>query len=298
MFHDVTDLLIACYCFLADSMEKLFSSRSLRRSGPSPALTDAEVLTIAVVAELLGHHTDKAIWLFARSSWRTFFPRLGSRSAFVRQLAGLWSAVQSIQTLLVRWLQLKQECFHIVDGFPIRICRLARGGRCRLFRGDATFGYCAAQKESFYGFKGHVVITEDGWIVGTTVAAANVDEREAALDCVEGLFGWLIGDKGYIGQDFYAMLGREGLVMRTPLRKKMVDPDDDWKEERFGARRRRVETVIEQLVDGFGLSKINARDLWHLTARVGRKVLAHTLGNLLCWKAEMLPTQHEKLIVG
>jgi len=292
---DVTDVLIACYCLIDDSLKRLFNTQSLRKAGPAPALTDAEVITIAVVAELQGQHTDKAIWSYASSAWKIWFPRLGSRSAFVRQLAGLWSVVQSIQTLLVRWLQLKQECFHVVDGFPIRVCRLARAARCRLFAGDAAKGYCAAQKEYFYGFKGHVVTTEDGWIVGMAVAAANVDERDAALDTVDGLFGWLIGDKGYISQEFWATLGRMGLLVRTPLRKNMVDPEDDWKEEKFGERRRIVETVIEQFVEGLGLKTMKARDLWHLTARVGRKVLAHTLANLLCWKAELRPTQHAKL---
>jgi hypothetical protein len=204
--------------------------------------------------------------------------------------------VQSIQRLLVRWLQLKQECFHVVDGVPIRICRLARAAQCRLFSGEAAKGYYAAQKEYFYGFKGHVVTTEDGWIVDLTITAANVDEREAALDAVEGLFGWLIGDKGYISQELWATLGRMGLFVRTPLRKNMVDPENDWKEEKFGKRRRIVETVIDQVVKKLGLAAINARDLWHLTARVGRKLLAHTLANLFCWRAELRPTQHAKLL--
>jgi hypothetical protein len=72
-----------------DSLKKLLGRRPVRRAGPAPALTDAEVLTIAVVAELLGYHQDKAIWTYATTAWRSWFPKLGSRSSFVRQLAGL-----------------------------------------------------------------------------------------------------------------------------------------------------------------------------------------------------------------
>lgn len=41
--------------------------------------------------------------------------------------------------------------------------------------------------------------------------------------------------------------------------------------------RRLIETVIGQLVERFHIEKIRARDLWHLTSRINRKILAHTL---------------------
>ena len=41
--------------------------------------------------------------------------------------------------------------------------------------------------------------------------------------------------------------------------------------------RRLIETVIEQLVERFHLARVKARDLWHLTSRLNRKLLAHTV---------------------
>jgi len=41
--------------------------------------------------------------------------------------------------------------------------------------------------------------------------------------------------------------------------------------------RRTVETMIGQLVDRFNIQSIKAKDLWHLSAKVGRKILAHTM---------------------
>lgn len=41
--------------------------------------------------------------------------------------------------------------------------------------------------------------------------------------------------------------------------------------------RRLVETIIGQLVERFHLAKIKARDLWHLTSRINRKLLSHTV---------------------
>ncbi len=42
--------------------------------------------------------------------------------------------------------------------------------------------------------------------------------------------------------------------------------------------RRLVETVIGQLAEQFNIEKVRARDCWHLTDRVVRKILAHTVG--------------------
>jgi hypothetical protein len=43
-------------------------------------------------------------------------------------------------------------------------------------------------------------------------------------------------------------------------------------------KRRRIETVIAQLVERFRAKRTWARDSWHLRSRWLRKVLAHTLG--------------------
>jgi hypothetical protein len=44
--------------------------------------------------------------------------------------------------------------------------------------------------------------------------------------------------------------------------------------------RRLIESVNAQLSERFHFERIRARDLWHLTSRVNRKILAHTL---CCW---------------
>ena len=41
--------------------------------------------------------------------------------------------------------------------------------------------------------------------------------------------------------------------------------------------RRLIETVIGQLVGRFHLEKVCARDIWHLSTRLNRKPLAHTV---------------------
>jgi hypothetical protein len=52
-------------------------------------------------------------------------------------------------------------------------------------------------------------------------------------------------------------------------------------EKLFMKTRRLTETVIGQLSDRFHIEKVLARDRWHLTNRIVRKLLAHTVGVFL-----------------
>ena len=62
--------------------------------------------------------------------------------------------------------------------------------------------------------------------------------------------------------------------------------------------RRLVETVIGQLTEQFHIEKVRARDLWHLTNRVTRKILSHTVGFLINKGLGNKPLQLEKLITA
>ena len=57
----------------------------------------------------------------------------------------------------------------------------------------------------------------------------------------------------------------------------MKDPRPKNAVQRLLKTRRRVETVIGQLVEFFGFADCKARDLWHLTAKLARKLLAYNL---------------------
>ena len=69
----------------------------------------------------------------------------------------------------------------------------------------------------------------------------------------------------------------EGVKVIAPVRENMADPLGPGLRGRLNARRRIVETVNAQLAGRLEMERIWARDRWHLTARVARKVLAHNL---------------------
>lgn len=70
---------------------------------------------------------------------------------------------------------------HLVDGFPMPVCQFARAKRSTCFKGEAQYGYCATKKQTYYGFRGQVVISFNGIITDFTIVPADVDERGALL---------------------------------------------------------------------------------------------------------------------
>ena len=274
---DREDFIITVFCIVSDWIGE--QKYKLRQRGPKPSLGDDEVLTMEIVGEFLGIDTDKGVHQYFKCHWNHLFPSIGHRSAFVRQAANLSQLKFNLQRNLARKLGAFDDDFHVVDGFPMPLCNFRRAGFSKLFRGEAAYGYCAAKNTTYYGFKGHLLITLNGVVTGLSLTAANADEREAALDFADDIRGTLLGDKGYIGKR--TEFEKHGIDLQTPLRANMEETRPRWSLRMMGKKRRIVETVIGQLAMRFNIEKIRARDMWHLGSRVARKILAHTMGILL-----------------
>ena len=274
------DFIIEVFCLVSDWMSKQLIS--LRARGPKPSLDDSEVLTMEIVGEFLGMDQDKQIHSYFKDHWIHFFPSIGERTAFVRQSANLWSVKQNFQKYLSQETGAREDTVHIVDGFPFPVCNFRRAYFSKLYRGEASYGHCAAKNQTYYGFKGHLLINMNGVICDFEMAPAHIDERDVALNFKDSICQNLLGDKGYIGKRNEFM--EFGINLQTPLRENMMDtrPKEDIRV--LNNVRRKVETVIGQLTDRLNIEKNRARDLWHLTSRIWRKLLTHTVAVTLSKK--------------
>jgi len=271
------DLIIMVFCLVDDTMKAL-NLPSLRQRGFPPRLSDSEVITMELVGEFLGQHQDKDIWRYFSRHWRPLFPKLPCRTTFTRQAAHLWAIKQRLQSVLARRLGAYDDDIHIADGFPLPVCVFRRAPSSPLFKGSAEYGYCASKGQTYFGFQGLISISFNGIISGVTLTPANVDERDALWDVVEHLKGLLLGDKGFIRPILKQDLANIGIELQTALRSNMKDSRPKSFVKRLMRKRRLVETVIGQLAEQFEIEKTKARDLWHLTNRITRKILSHTVG--------------------
>lgn len=290
----IIDFIITVFCLIDDEYKKI--TTPIRKGGFPPALSDSEVITMEIVGEFQGKETDKDIWNYFRNHWLELFPKMGCRTTFARQAANLHVVKQIIQQRLAINLGAFSDTLHLVDGFPMPVCKFARAHFNQIFKGQAAYGYCATKQETYYGFHGHLAINSMGVITASTFTAANVDERDVCPELMEKIQGLAIGDKGFIRPVLKEELSKQGLYLETPLRDNMEDDRPQRFLEWIVTVRRLVETVIGQLSERFHIERIRARDLWHQASRFWRKILAHTV----CIKINLYlgnePLQFEALI--
>jgi hypothetical protein len=193
----IEEFIISVFCLIDDTFNQLKLPK-LRSRGKQPELFDSEVITMETVGEFLGYDKDTEIWHYFRVHWNHFFPMMPVRTTFVRQAANLHEIKRLLQQNLAKQLHAYEDSLHIVDGMPLPVCKFARAHFSKTFKGQAAYGYCAAKKERYYGFRGLVVISAIGVVTTATFTAANVDERDVCPELVVSLRGMLLGDKGFI----------------------------------------------------------------------------------------------------
>lgn len=273
---DIEEFIIAVYLLVAEHLETLLTQHPPRQKGFAPSLSDSEVVTLEIIGEFLGYHSDSDIWRYFRRHWHSWFPQLPCRTTFVRQAANLWHYKQRLHQRLLDDLGARQGNLYRIDGFPMPVCGFKRAPQARLFEGIASYGSSATKLGTFYGFRGHLLVNEQGLVLGLSLTAANVDEREAVPELVIGLDGLLLADKGYIKTELSQRLAAQNLTLLTPKRRNMNGYSH--RANRTVSRyRQMVETVIGHLCHWFDIETVLARDLWHLSSRLARKILAHTV---------------------
>ncbi len=186
----------------------------------------------------------------------------------------------------------------MADGFPMPVCHFKRSYFSSVFSGEsATYGYCASKNETYYGFKGNVLINSDGIITQLTATAAHIDERDLMWDLISEIRGMVIADKGLIGAEYKKELSEFVQIdLQTALRDNMTESRSESFVKWLKSTRRLVETVIGQLSERFNIEKVRARKIWYLTNRIARKVLAHTVCVFINKQLGNPPLQFELLM--
>jgi hypothetical protein len=296
---DLESFTIAVYCQIDAVLDELQAEpdwRRIRQRGPAPTLADAEVLTMEVVGEFLGYDQDVAIYHYFRREHPDWFPALSTvhRTTFTRHAANLWALTEQV------WRRLLDRVAYdptlaFIDSVPVPVCRFGRAYACRRFRGQAAFGRDTGSKATFYGFRDHLRVHWPGVVTAISVAPANIHDNDLVPELVEGAAGDVIGDRNYWAPKLTAELRPAGLMLLAPFKKRATDPDPAGS-TRLTRVRWRIETVAAQFVERFHLKRLWARDAWHLTNRMLRKVLSHTCAVALCLEQGHPPLQFAQLL--
>ncbi len=292
--------------YLIDSELAAMNLPRLRARGPRPVLHDSEVITMELAGEFLGIDTDKGIWAYFRRCHRAEFPGIArvDRTRFARQAADLWRVKQLLQRRVLALLpsgdpaSVGEGPLWLIDSFPLRVCRFKRAPAHKLFRGlGAAFGRDPTGERLFFGFRVHLRCTDRGFCAAAELAPGNVADWPMVAELLpeQGHVG--IGDRNYWNPDGRPQLLEQGFDLQAPFRKASSDPMP--KRSTLLTRLRQIiEPVIGQLATRFHCQRTWARDLWHLTSRLTRKLLSHATAVLLNLRQGNPPLQLNLLIAS
>ena len=193
--------------------------------GITPTLSDAELLTLAVMSALLGSTSERR-WLRYADSYLAGMSAVG-QSGYNKRLRKASVLFIRVIRMLAMDTSLWSDDVWVVDSTPVECGRYRETARRSEAAGWAEYGYCASHSRYFWGLRLHLVCTLALLPVLFALASAKADEREILLDMLEAGRDVaedhpgqvLIGDKNYFGRDFENDLTERELVLLRPARK-------------------------------------------------------------------------------
>jgi hypothetical protein len=271
---DLDTLLIALYVELTDRI--IPTLRPRRGPGRPPAVTDAELVCLAVAQVLLRYH-DEHHWLRAAPSRvGHLFPRLLSQPEYNRRLRGAVDLLEASLRWLATCTPATSELLRLVDGTPVPCGTSRTTARRSGLAGWAGYGRDTSHHRFYWGANLLLVVTCEGTTTGFGLANPKlVGERAALLRLLElpanrpAAGTVLVSDKGLAGHQVQAALAGQHLLLVRPARRDEPDPGS------FPAwLRQRVEAIIWTLKHQLGLDRHGGRVPSGLWARVLQRLLA------------------------
>jgi hypothetical protein len=195
--------------------------------GTPLTLSDAELLTMAVMSALLGFTSERRWLRYADKELAGMFPRTIGQSGWNKRVRKAFFLFIRVIRMLAMDTSLWSDDVWVVDSTPVQ-CGCSRETVKRSdAAGWAEYGYCASHSRYFWGLRLHLVCTLTGLPVMFALAGAKADEREtllgmlgAARDVTAAHPGQvIIGDKNYFGRAFEAELTERELTLLRPVRK-------------------------------------------------------------------------------
>ncbi|MFC9633067.1 IS982 family transposase [Streptomyces mirabilis] len=246
--------------------------------GITPNLTDAELVTLAVMQAMLGF-TSEAKWLrHARAHLRHLFLYLPQQPGYNKRLRKATDLLRRITRLLATDTSVWSDDVWIVDSTPVECGRSRETVKRSELAGWAEYGYCASHSRFFWGLRLHLVCTLQGLPVAFALTGAKADERETLLDLLDAepeLLATrpgqtLIGDKNYFGRDFGHQLAEHGIRLLRPARK--GEPKRPGA-ELFKPLRQVIESVNETFKGQLNLEQRHGRTPAGVVARIMQRIL-------------------------
>lgn len=282
MHVDLDTLATALYVKVDDELKASPQVNRWRpRVGIAPRITDAELITVAVMQVLLGFH-DESRWIrYARKALVHLFPYLPKQPGYNKRLRTLGGQLAHLVATLAVDTDLWRHPIRLADSTPVQCAASRTTVQNSALAGWAGYGYCASHSRRFWGLRLHLVTTVHGLPVAFALTHPTVDERDVLVDLVSlhpGMFDHrdgliLVVDKGYRDAATERWLNETDITMVRPAYRN--EPPRPGR-MLLRAVRQTIESVNDTLKDQLGLERHGGRTAAGVTVRVLQRILALT----------------------
>ncbi len=247
--------------------------------GMKPKVSDAEMLTLAVLSVVLGFD-DEARWVrHVRAQWRHLFPYVPHQPGYNKRLRRLGPVMVALIEHLAADTSVAIDDVLVVDSTPVECARSRETVKRSDLAGWAEYGYCASHSRYFWGLRLHLVCTLHGLPIAYALTGAKADERTVLTDlisCTPALAGGgrtIIADKNYYGREFESALAATGFSL---LRKARAGERPRPGAHLLKPLRQTVESVFDTLKGQLSLDRHGGRTQTGVIVRVLQRLLAMT----------------------
>jgi Transposase DDE domain len=280
--NDIETLATALYVKIDDMLRDWPDLAPVRPAACTPlTLSDAELLTMAVMSALLGFTSERRWLRYADKELAGMFPRTIGQSGWNKRVRKAFFLFIRAIRMLAMDTSLWSDDIWVVDSTPVQ-CGCSRETVKRSdAAGWAEYGYCASHSRYFWGLRLHLVCTLTGLPVMFALAGAKADERETLLGMLEAARDVtaahpgqvIIGDKNYFGRAFEAELTERELTLLRPVRKGEARRAG---QNLFKPLRQVIESVNWTFKGQLDLERHGGRTPEGIVARVLARILALT----------------------
>lgn len=239
-----TALFCAVDDFCHDFLPQLIKTRlpAPGKRNRARSLCESEIMTILIAFHQSHYRDFKTFYRgYVCVHWKAAFPGLVSYNRFVE-------FIPSVLIALFAYLRsLFGQCSGVTfaDATALPVCDNHRIKQHKVFaqtakRGKTSTGW-------FFGFKLHLLTNERGELLNVTLTPGNVDDRKPLPSLLDGVFGRLFADKGYLSDKLTALLEKQGITLVTKRRKNMKSRNLSLSDRLLLRKRCIIETVIDQL---------------------------------------------------
>ncbi len=299
---DVETFLTTVYVLVDDIVHDRAAQR--RPTGPAAALSESEVITLALFAQWARFESERAFYRYAEQRLRPLFPLLPARSQFtraMRRLGGRLGVLGGAVAQRIEGLHAARRgiaCpYELLDGMgvPTRNCQrravgwlpqIAPIGRCnRVGWYEGVHLLTAATPTgTLTGFGCAPANTKDQPLAETFLAARHTPHPRLPEGGAAVAGGRYLADTGFEGRDWHAHWYDEyEAEVHCPPKAAQTSPARAWSRatrRAFAGLRQIVETVHARLLDTFGLGRLRPHSLAGLRASLAAKCAAY---NVALW---------------